>query len=1143
MAYSDKNIVIVPSVNSSTIDPQIIFTGGNQTSSGTIAAIIYPDDNGTLSFEGSVGQLLSITNNMTGTIFSVNDISGIPSIEVLDTGEIRLAEFSGNVGIGTGNPISQVEINTANSGAEGATLSLVNPTTSGIDSYVSLYLVPNNGGGHDLLRAASIKSYQDYAGNFADLRFYTAAASTPTQRMRIKSNGKVGIGTDDPSFTLDVTGTVSITSGVIQVPLGSASVPTYTFSGDTNTGIFSPGTDTISFSVGGVEKYRLNTDGGLGASGGWGGLYCGISGGQSYFRLTNNVATGHSAVLVAAGTGALTHNMALVRYNSDDNGPIFTMSRSNTTTVGTHALVDANDTLGNLVFEGSDGLVFRQGAKIYANAALNPTTGSVPGRLYFCTTSNGLGSASDRMNIDEYGCVTIGGSIVGSNGSILTYTLTNVGSLYTDGTYTNNVLSGSISGVYATFTIVVVSGSISSIQLTQGGYNFAINETISIPALGGTGSGGIITVNTVYTSNLSIYDTVPNLRFSCIDSTLGANQTIGEIVFASNDSTANAAGIIGSISVKAIGTSAGTYISFNTANVASSPIEAMRINGDNVISVRNDGAFATTSSTGSYNTYPVHGTLLASTYYTTGSTGAIVFTIPYGATSNLMYSIRVQGMLYSSSILDFIVQGYKSTSSSWAQLFKTNYGSIDIQVRFGVTPSGQSCLILGDIGSTWVHTHIGIPSCMICYGTLSISALAGWTSSLVTDLTGYTVSSTITPSNIITNITASSIGSGSTPSYTFTGDTNTGMFSPGADLLSFTTGGTERMRIGNGVVAIASTTTLGGASGSQVRIGGNTTGATSSRSVYITPTVQSDVTDAAYLLEIDGSTAAAAFTLSTLRYFMVSQGTIGASSSITSQIGYSVSSNFTGATNNYGFYSSIASGTGRFNFYAGGTADNFFAGKVGIGSAPGTGYVLRVQKELGGDGTTSFAGIIVNGTIESDVTSNATYFKSISNIAADFFTVADLCHYSATQGLFDTGSAATNQYGFFVDSTLVGAFNNYGFYSNIPNSANRYNFYANGTAPNYFAGDIRFNKTITSTGTTGAQTINKTAGSVNFAAAASSLVVTNSLVSTTSVIIATVATNDTTMKSVSAVAAAGSFTLYANAAATAETRVNFIIIN
>jgi hypothetical protein len=94
-----------------------------------------------------------------------------------------------------------------------------------------------------------------------------------------------------------------------------------------------------------------------------------------------------------------------------------------------------------------------------------------------------------------------------------------------------------------------------------------------------------------------------------------------------------------------------------------------------------------------------------------------------------------------------------------------------------------------------------------------------------------------------------------------------------------------------------------------------------------------------------------------------------------------------------------------------------------------------------------------------------------------------------------------------------------------------------------FNGDIRLDKTVTAGGTTGAQTINKPIGSVNFAAGASSLVVTNSLVTTSSVITATVGTNDATMKSVAVVAAAGSFTLHANAAATAETRVNFHVFN
>jgi hypothetical protein len=58
-------------------------------------------DDGTISFSGSSGQLFSITDSLTGTIFAVNDISGVPSIEVDDDGTIRFAETFGNVLIGT----------------------------------------------------------------------------------------------------------------------------------------------------------------------------------------------------------------------------------------------------------------------------------------------------------------------------------------------------------------------------------------------------------------------------------------------------------------------------------------------------------------------------------------------------------------------------------------------------------------------------------------------------------------------------------------------------------------------------------------------------------------------------------------------------------------------------------------------------------------------------------------------------------------------------------------------------------------------------------------------------------------------------------------------------------------------------------
>lgn len=101
---------------------------------------------------------------------------------------------SGNVGIGTSAPITDLTVRTDINGSEGGNLCLQN-TGSGINTSVALYLTPNNGGGNDLLRTAAIKSRQEISGNYANLEFYTSQSNTPTERMRISNNGQVYIHT------------------------------------------------------------------------------------------------------------------------------------------------------------------------------------------------------------------------------------------------------------------------------------------------------------------------------------------------------------------------------------------------------------------------------------------------------------------------------------------------------------------------------------------------------------------------------------------------------------------------------------------------------------------------------------------------------------------------------------------------------------------------------------------------------------------------------------------------------------------------------------------------------------------------------------------------------------------------------------
>jgi len=244
-----------------------------------------------------------------------------------------------------------------------------------------------------------------------------------------------------------------------------------------------------------------------------------------------------------------------------------------------------------------------------------------------------------------------------------------------------------------------------------------------------------------------------------------------------------------------------------------------------------------------------------------------------------------------------------------------------------------------------------------------------------------------------------------------------------------------------------------------LRVAKSLTGATTMYGISSEGTIQSDVTTSAIAYLSGQPTAAAAFTLNGYYHFYMQQGSIGAGSAITNQFGLFVDSTLVGATNNYGVFLGIPSGTGRWNLYASGTANNYMAGSLGIGTTSLTGRSLSVSKNITG-ATTSYA-IRQDGIIQSDVTTDARGYHNSLSTAASAFTLANYYHYIATQGTIGGGSAVTNQYGFVVDS-LTGATNNYAFFSNIGASANRWNLYMGGTAANYMAGVLNIGTTTLS---------------------------------------------------------------------------------
>jgi hypothetical protein len=127
------------------------------------------------------------------------------------------------------------------------------------------------------------------------------------------------------------------------------------------------------------------------------------------------------------------------------------------------------------------------------------------------------------------------------------------------------------------------------------------------------------------------------------------------------------------------------------------------------------------------------------------------------------------------------------------------------------------------------------------------------------------------------------------------------------------------------------------------------TGSASAQGVNLVTTIASDVTTNARGFNTFLSTAAAAFTLGNLVHYRANQNTIGAGSTVGSQIGFAAEASIVGATNNYGFYGAIPAGTGDWNFYAGGTAANYFAGRTGIGAALTSGAMAQVVNTTAAD--------------------------------------------------------------------------------------------------------------------------------------------------------------------------------------------------
>lgn len=332
------------------------------------------------------------------------------------------------------------------------------------------------------------------------------------------------------------------------------------------------------------------------------------------------------------------------------------------------------------------------------------------------------------------------------------------------------------------------------------------------------------------------------------------------------------------------------------------------------------------------------------------------------------------------------------------------------------------------------------------------TTLVAWGGSDFVEITPSTISGTLPVANGGTGVTAST-GSGSvvlSTSPTFPAQTN---FTANSTYNIYASGtGTNLF---TGAVQVGSTA-FNGATLSLTR---NITGGGGSYGYAIRSTgqIQSDVTTELSMYDTLPSTVATAFTLASLSYFRAAQGTIGAGSTVTNQYGFYADSSLTGATNNYGFYGGIASGTNKYNLYMAGTADNYLASNLGIGANAGnigglSGYIsLNVGADL--TGSTNATGIWQNSQVKSGVTNAAYGFRNSGSTQAATFTLPSYAHFSATSLTVGAGSTVAAQYGFRV-SDLTSASTNIGFSGGVTAGTGKYNLNMSGSADNLLNGPL-----------------------------------------------------------------------------------------
>jgi hypothetical protein len=320
---------------------------------------------------------INLTNSARNYSFNTNSGDFYIRDESAVAERLRITS-AGNVGIGTSSPISPLDVN----GQVRAGNLQITDGTYGLDITPRAYGVQLETRGTN--QAIDIRSYGTTSASYITL------ATQNTERLRIDSSGRVGIGTTSPAVELEVSGP---TNTQVLINCQSDTGNSQLWFGDSSSDeagviVYRHADNSMAFEVNDTEALRIDSSRRLLV--GTSTARSNIFGITPYFQLE--------------GANSNSNRFASLTYGQNDPaGGAFSFNKHRGSAVGGNTIVQNGDALGGINFTGADGTNFIVGASVKAEVDGTPSANDMPGRLVFSVTADGAASPTERMRIDSTG--------------------------------------------------------------------------------------------------------------------------------------------------------------------------------------------------------------------------------------------------------------------------------------------------------------------------------------------------------------------------------------------------------------------------------------------------------------------------------------------------------------------------------------------------------------------------------------------------------------------------------------------------------------------------------------------------------------------------------------------------------------------